>query len=242
MGTTGLSPQLDLGRIGAVVVAGGKSTRMGEVDKIFASLRGKALIAHVLDVFCRCNFIDDLVLVLDKINFDQGRKLLEEYGWSDSVKICPGGPRRQDSVKEGLRNLAPCEWVVIHDGARPCIDVAMIERGLAVAHNGGAAVAAVPARETIKMVGQDGLVEKTPPRQSLWIAQTPQVFRFDIIDAAHRQTDQDVTDDAMMVELLGYKVKVFMGSYENLKVTTREDLALAEITLAEREEKEKNLW
>jgi 2-C-methyl-D-erythritol 4-phosphate cytidylyltransferase len=138
-------------------------------------------------------------------------------------------------VAQGLKGLVDCHWVVIHDGARPCLSVDLIERGLAEVAETGAAVAAVPVKDTIKIVGPTGVVQETPSRDKLWAAQTPQLFRFDIIDRAYRQAGDEVTDDAALVERLGYRVKVYMGSYRNIKVTTPEDLALAETLLRKRE-------
>ena len=134
----------------------------------------------------------------------------------------------------GLNRISDCEWVVIHDGARPLITVDLIERGLEAAGETGAAVAAVPVTDTIKVVGDDRLVQETLPRHSLWAVQTPQVFRFDIITEAYRQAEAEVTDDASLVEMLGYKVKLYLGTYDNIKVTTPDDLALAEWLLYHR--------
>ena len=149
--------------------------------------------------------------------------------WSKVTDICAGGRRRQDSVAAGLSRLNHCRWVVIHDGARPLVTEDLIERGLEAARETGAAVAAVPVTDTIKVAGDDRTVRQTPPRQNLRAVQTPQVFRFDIITEAYRQAKAEVTDDASLVEQLGYKVKLYPGSYDNIKITTLDDLALAEI-------------
>jgi len=209
---------------------------MGGVDKIFASLWGKPLLAHSVDVFQGCPAIDQVVIVLSQDKVEAGRRLVREYNWSKVIEVCPGGVRRQDSVREGLKRLSGCQWVVIHDGARPCLGVDLIERGLELARDSGAAIAAIPVKDTIKVVSPDAFVEETPLRHSLWAVQTPQVFRFDIIDEAHRKTQGEVTDDATLVEQLGYRVKVYPGSDTNIKVTTPEDLALAEAILKSREQ------
>ncbi|MFC1934283.1 2-C-methyl-D-erythritol 4-phosphate cytidylyltransferase [Chloroflexota bacterium] len=216
-------------RVGAVIAAGGSSQRMGEVDKLFAPLGGKPVLAWVVDVFQGCGSIDEIVLVLSEQNLEQGRRLVVERSWSKVTDVCPGGERRQDSVGNGLSQLNDCSWAVIHDGARPLVTVDLIDRGLEAAAETGAAIAAVPVTDTIKVAGDDWFVQGTPPRHNLWTVQTPQVFRFDIIAEAYRQAKYDVTDDARLVEQLGYKVKLYMGSYDNIKVTTPEDLALAEI-------------
>jgi len=209
---------------------------MGGVDKIFASLWGKPLLAHSVDVFQQCPAIDEVVIVLSQDKLEAGQRLVREYNWSKVIEVCPGGVRRQDSVREGLKRLSGCQWVVVHDGARPCLGVDLIERGLDLARDSGAAIAAIPVKDTVKVVSPDAFVEETPLRHNLWAVQTPQVFRFDIIDEAHRKAQGEVTDDATLVEQLGYRVKVYPGSDTNIKVTTPEDLALAEAILKSREQ------
>ncbi len=219
------------GKVGAVIVAAGTSTRMGGIDKVFAQLNGEPLLAKVMTVFQNCPSVDEIVLVLAKKSMEEGRTLVKERGWPKVVAVCSGGPRRQDSVREGLRRLVDCEWVLIHDGARPCVSTDLIERGLIAAQKNGAAIAGVPVKDTIKIVSRRGFVQHTPDRQYIWAAQTPQVFRYDLIAEAYRQIDEEVTDDAELVEKLGHKVEVYMGSYHNIKVTTPEDLAVAEVLL-----------
>ncbi len=217
------------GKVGAVIVAAGKSQRMGGMDKLFTDIGGSPLLGRVIDCFQHCGAIDEIVVVLGKENLENGRELANERGWSKVSQLCLGGARRQDSVREGLKRLTDCQWVAIHDGARPFIDVSLIEKGLEEAAKNGAAVAAVPVKDTIKAASADGFVLNTPQREGLWFAQTPQIFRFDLIKRAHDEITEDVSDDAMMVEKIGHKVKLFMGSYNNIKVTTPEDLALADI-------------
>ena len=222
-------------KVGAVIVAAGKGQRMGGVDKVFALLGGKPVLARVIDAFQRCNSIDQIVVVLSQQNLNEGQKLVAEQGWSKVSDVCLGGDRRQDSVAVGLSRLSDCVWVVIHDGARPLVTVGLIEQGLEVAQETGAAVAAVPVTDTIKLTGGDRIVHQTPPRQNLWAVQTPQVFSAKTITEAYSRANGDVTDDATLVEQLGYKVKLYMGSYDNIKVTTPDDLALAEILWQKRE-------
>ncbi len=228
-------------RVGAVIAAAGSSRRMDGIDKIFAALAGKPLLWHVLHVFQGCDAVDQMVVVLGEASVERGLRLVEESGFSKVTAVCAGGQRRQDSVAEGLKRLESCDWVVIHDGARPCLTVELIERGLGEAQQTGAAVAAVPLKETVKVVGAEGEIENTPRRESLWAAQTPQIFRFDLIAGAYRMVRQEVTDDASLVETLGYKVRVYMGLYDNIKVTTPEDLALAETILRMRDEGRRRL-
>jgi 2-C-methyl-D-erythritol 4-phosphate cytidylyltransferase len=214
---------------------------MGEVNKIFAAVAGKPVLWHVLQIFQGCGVVDQAVVVLNEASIERGLRLVEEGRFSKVVAVCAGGERRQDSVAEGLKRLDGCSWVVIHDGARPCLTVELVERGLEEARQTGAAIAAVPLKETVKVVDSESVVASTPRRENLWAAQTPQVFRFDLIAEAHRMVNGEVTDDASLVEALGHKVKVYMGSYDNIKVTTPEDLALAETILRMRNESRRRL-
>jgi 2-C-methyl-D-erythritol 4-phosphate cytidylyltransferase len=216
-------------RAGAVIVAAGKSQRMGEIDKLFALLGGKPLLVRTTQPFQQCPLIDQVVVVVSGEKEELCRRLVSGEEWSKVSDVCLGGRRRQDSVAAGLKHLRDCQWVVIHDGARPFVTVDLIERGLEAARETGAAVAAVPVKDTIKVSGDDRIVHQTPPRQNLWAIQTPQVFLIDIITEAYKKANGDVTDDASLVEQLGYKVKLYMGAYDNIKITTPEDLALAEV-------------
>lgn len=217
-----------LKKIGAVIVAAGRGERMGGVDKILALLGGKPVLAWSVDLFQQCRLIDQIVVVVNQQSLSRCQQLVAERGWSKVTKVCIGGRRRQDSVAAGLSQLNRCQWVVIHDGARPLVTESLIEQGLKAAEETGAAVAAVPVTDTIKTAGSDRVVQQTLPRDNLWAVQTPQVFRFDIITEAYRQAKTEVTDDASLVEQLGGKVKLYMGSYDNIKITTPDDLALAE--------------
>ena len=212
-------------------MAAGRSARMGGVDKTFAPILGRPLVAHTLDRFESSPLIGQIVLVLAEDSLEQGRKLVQERGYSKVAHVCAGGQRRQDSVRNGLELLSPCDWVMVHDGARPCLDEAMLQRGLDAAAECGSAVAGVPVKDTIKLVSPDQMVRETPDRSQLWAAQTPQVFRYSLLLEAHRACTQDVTDDAAMVESLGHPVKMFLGAYENIKVTTADDLIIAETFL-----------
>ena len=126
----------------------------------------------------------------------------------------------------GLEALGKCDWVVIHDGARPMVTTDLIDRGLKAARETGAAVAAVPVTDTIKVAGEDRIVQYTPSRENLWAVQTPQVFSYKTITEAYKQVTGNATDDASLVEKAGYQVKLYQGSYDNVKVTTPDDLAL----------------
>jgi 2-C-methyl-D-erythritol 4-phosphate cytidylyltransferase len=211
-----------------VIVAAGGGQRMSGVNKSFAPLGGKPLLAWSVDTCHRCNLVQQIVLVLNDKDLIRGQKLKGERGWS-KVTICLGGTRRQDSVREGLRQIRDCDWVMIHDGARPFLTLDLIEDGLKVARETGAAIAAVPVKDTIKLADDARLIGETVQRDRLWAAQTPQIFSFDVITKSYENLSAEVTDDAAAVERLGYKVKLYMGAYSNIKVTTPEDLALARI-------------
>ena len=164
--------------------------------------------------------------------------MVREYGLVKVVCVVEGGARRQDSVLNAVRALGNMDIVLIHDGARPFMDQPTIERAVAAASEWGAASAAVPVKDTIKVIDSDLSVVDTPSRDCLWAAQTPQAFRLDILLRAHAEVSHDVTDDAAMVEAIGHPVKLFMGSYLNLKVTTPEDLLFAEAIAGMAEMKE----
>ncbi|MDP2956947.1 MAG: 2-C-methyl-D-erythritol 4-phosphate cytidylyltransferase [Longimicrobiales bacterium] len=227
------SPNAPRKRVGAVIVAAGESRRMGGVDKIFTPLLGVPLILHPLRVFNDSPLVDEIALVVAPARVEEARRLVSERGLSKVRAVRGGGTRRQDSVRVGLEALSRCDWVLVHDGARCCVSPSLIEAGLEAARESGAAIAAVPVVDTVKVVA-DQQVQSTLDRNSLWAVQTPQVFRTELLLDAHRRCPELVTDDAAMVERLGVPVRVFMGAYDNLKVTTPEDLLLAEAILRAR--------
>lgn len=225
----------DQPKTGAIIVAAGEGRRMGGVDKVFALLAGEPMLSRVINTFQECNLIDQIVIVLSQEKLAPGRELVAAHGWSKVTDVCAGGKRRQDSVLAGLGRLTHCQWVVIHDGVRPLVTADLIQRGLKAVVETGAAVAAMSVTDTIKVAGDDRIVRETPLRQNLWAVQTPQVFRPDMITEAYQRVNDDVTDDASLVEQLGYKVKLYPGSYDNIKITTPDDLTLAEILWRRRE-------
>jgi 2-C-methyl-D-erythritol 4-phosphate cytidylyltransferase len=217
----------------------GPSTGSGQaLDKLFAPLAGRPLLAHVLSRFQESPAVDRIALVLSSENLEKGRDLATEYGMTKISPICLGGPRRQDSVRLGLEALGECDWVLVHDGARLLVKP-LISEGLEAAQETGAAVPAVPIADTVKSAGPNGTVDRTLDRGRLWAAQTPQVFRYDLLLRAHREITADpstslragYTDDAAMLETLGLPVKLYPGSPLNIKVTNLEDLRTAEAVL-----------
>ena len=227
------------GRAGVVIVAAGSGRRMAgddglPVDKVFLPLLGMPLLAHTVSAFEVCPAVSEIVLVLGEHNLDKGHDLAAREAWSKLTHICLGGERRQDSVKAGLDRLSGCEWVVVHDGARPCVTAELAEAGLACARETGAAVPVVPLSDTVKRLDSGGAIVETPPREELWAVQTPQVFRAELLRGAYDVSLDGVTDDASLVERMGHRVSTFAGSPENIKVTTQVDMLLAEAILAGR--------
>ncbi|HTY82420.1 MAG TPA: 2-C-methyl-D-erythritol 4-phosphate cytidylyltransferase [Dehalococcoidales bacterium] len=217
-------------KVSAIIVAAGDSQRMNGIDKLFAPLGGQPVLTRVLDVFQTCKKVDQIVLVMSQKNIDEARRLVALGRWHKLTDVGLGGRRRQDSVSEGLKIVKEAEWIIIHDGARPMVTSALIERGLDAAKETGAAAPALPVTDTIKLVGENGIVRQTLPRENLRAIQTPQVFRFDIIKNTYKFVPgADATDDAALVEKAGYKVKLFAGSYDNIKITTPADLAVINV-------------
>jgi len=225
--------------LGVVIVAGGASTRMGGVDKIFAPLGGRSVLLHTVDVFQNSPLVGPIVLVLSDSNILEGQRLVDSLGESKVVMVLTGGLRRQDSARFGVEYLSqmenPPSFIAIHDGPRPFVDEALIGRGYAAAQKSGGAVPGIAVTDTIKVVSDGHVVADTPVRDTLRAVQTPQIFERELISRAHAEISSDVTDDAMMVEMIGGDVVVFEGSTDNIKITTPQDLIAAERILATRQ-------
>ena len=225
---------LPLKRCGAVIVAAGSASRMGGIDKVMAPLGGKPMVARTVAAFQGCDAIGEIVIVTRP---DLIRPISALCAGMDKVRaVVAGGSSRQESVGLGLNALSKnVELAAIHDGARPLITEAVIDRTVRAANSYGAAAPAVPVKDTIKVV-VGGLVEKTPERATLQGVQTPQVFDFDLLRGALKKAKEEnaaVTDDCSAVERLGMKVKIVEGDERNLKVTTPMDLKIAEMLLEE---------
>lgn len=218
-------------KVGVVVVAAGGSRRMDGVDKIFALLKGRPLVSYCLEALHHTPEVAKIVLVLSSHNIEQGRRLVQEYGWSKVLDVCEGGERRRDSVAVGLSRLPDSSWIIVHDGARPFVDAELVSRGLSEARETGAAVAGVPVSDTIKVADDEHLVKETLRREGLWAIQTPQIFRRQLLAEAHETLAGEFTDDAAMVERFGARVRIYSGSSDNIKVTTPDDLRIAEALL-----------
>jgi len=223
--------------VSAIVLAAGRSTRMGGLGKKpYLELAGKPILAHTLTVFQASPLVDKILVVAaegDEQNCIQN--VIIPYGIDKADQVVTGGDTRQESVFNGLQKLgarASCpHLVVIHDGVRPFVTEEMIKDTLESASDWGAATVAVPVKDTIKEANGANFVVKTLDRQRLWAIQTPQAFKYDIILQAHlhaRENHIKVTDDASLIEQLGtHRVKLVMGTYENIKLTTPSDLVTA---------------
>jgi 2-C-methyl-D-erythritol 4-phosphate cytidylyltransferase len=207
---------------------------MAGVDKTLVELGGMPLIARTVEVFERTRAVGFVVLVVARSDLDEVADIARDYRWKKVLHVRVGGERRQDSVRIGLRALPQCDWVVVHDGARPLVTPKVIEDGLLTAVAVGAATAAVAVVDTIKVVTDDGHVVETVDRRTIAAIQTPQIFRRDLLERAHDEVEIDVTDDSSMLESQGIAVEVFMGDRANIKVTTPEDLIIAEALLLAR--------
>lgn len=221
-------------RWGVVIVAAGRGKRMGTTEsKQYLQLGGKPIVVHTLQNFQEMAFIDEIVLVVGADDIARCEAWCEQYRITKVKAIIQGGAERQHSVHAGLR-LIESSWVMVHDGVRPFVSEQAVVRCCQQAAAHGAAVLAVPVKDTIKQVNQDGVITATPDRKSLWAIQTPQAFRHDLLLEAHEAAQQVGmlgTDDASVAEWRGATVVVAEGEYTNIKITTPEDLPWAELLL-----------
>lgn len=217
-------------RVGAVIVAAGKGRRMGAgMNKVYLQILGRSILEHTVEVFEKCNKIDEIVIVTDEIEMCKDKV----KGFSKVKAVVLGGETRQESVKNGLC-ACECELVAIHDGARALVCEKDIAEAIKAAEKYGASAVGVKSKDTLKNVDKDGFILGTIDREYTYNIQTPQVFRLSEIKEMYDKTDGEFTDDAGLYESFGKRVKVTLGSYENLKITTPEDLVLAEKILEKR--------
>lgn len=227
----------------ALIPAAGMGKRMGaSINKQYLLLDGMPILARTLEVFERSPLVDGIFVVIpaDEIPFCR-EQVVERFGFKKVRAIVTGGAERQQSVLNGLRAMEGTagedDVVLIHDGVRPFVTEDILSRAAAVAREHDGALVAVPAKDTVKVV-ENGVITATPPRETLWLAQTPQAFRYGVIRAAHEVADAERflgTDDAMLVERLGRQVRIVLGDYRNVKITTPEDMILAEAFLKEKQ-------
>lgn len=215
---------------GVIIVAAGIGQRFeSKTPKQFLPLNGVPVFLRSVKTFKRIPRVKQIVLVTAIPYLSKAKKYAKKYGFT----VVKGGKKRQDSVKAGLAALDPkMSYVAIHDAARPLIDVQSILKAFESAHRSGAAIVAVPAHDTVKLVSKNGAIARTIPRETVFLAQTPQVFRVSLIKNAYNKLkNRTVTDDAQVMELAKHRVSIVTGSYKNLKITERDDLKIAKIIL-----------
>jgi 2-C-methyl-D-erythritol 4-phosphate cytidylyltransferase len=208
-------------------------------SKPYILLNEKPILLHTLQALEQCPLIDDVVLLVEQGEIEHARaSVVEAFGLAKVSAVRAGGPRRQDSVWEGLKTITDdCDLVMVHDGARPFVTQEILERAVQGAIDCGASIVGVPAKDTVKLVSAHKHVLETPDRAGVFLVQTPQTFRRAIVLEAYRQAMREgfyATDDAALVERLGMPIKVVEGSYDNIKITTPEDLAIGEMILKRR--------
>jgi len=221
--------------VSAVIVAAGKGIRMNDtVKKQYLPLAGRPVLSHTLAVFDECNLISKIFLVVSQNDFDYCRNNILPM-LNKEIQLVAGGKERQDSVYNGLIEVGGNNGIVIiHDCVRPFANKEMLKSCVKGAKKHGACIVGVPLQDTIKKISSSGDIEKTIERSNIWIAQTPQAFQYEIIRKAHenaRLRGHTGTDDAFLVEQMGTPVKIIKGNKNNIKITTREDLKIAEAIL-----------
>ena len=221
----------------AVVLAAGSGKRVGtSVHKQSLLIRDKPVIYYTLRAF-ELSEVDEIVLVTGADEIDYcSREIVEKYDFKKVRAVIAGGKERYDSVYEGLKALKDCDYVLIHDGARPLISSALINANISCVQEKEACITAVPAKDTIKTADDQGYVADTPDRSRLWQVQTPQTFSYNLVLEAYRKREEvgdgTVTDDAMVVEKYAdHSIYLLKGDYCNIKITTPEDLIIAEAFL-----------
>lgn len=219
--------------VSAVIVAAGMGRRMGAgINKTFLLLGGKTILENTVGIFEKCDKIGEIVVVTD--DTEKCRELLK--GFKKVTAIVLGGVTRQDSVKNGLKACRG-DFVAIHDGARALVGIEDVKRVIEEAEKLGSAALGVKCKDTLKIADENGFIIKTADRNSIYQIQTPQVFRRTEIEKAHQENNGEVTDDCAVMENFGKRVKIVEGSYENIKITTPEDLIIAEKILEKRDNK-----
>lgn len=232
-------------KIAAIIPAGGSGLRMGyKIPKTYLTFDSMPIIVHTLRLFQDSDLIDDVYLVIQEKDKEYAQKeVVEKFTLTKVRAIIGGGKERQDSVNNALSYLCPeHEFVVIHDGVRPLVGKEILEKTIQVGIEEGAAITGVPVKDTVKSLNKHGMIKKTIDRKNLFLIQTPQVFKKEVIVEAYQaayQAQYYGTDDSSLVERIGIPVKMVEGSYENIKITTPEDLMLAEFIAQRRKSDQK---
>jgi len=231
-------------KVAAIIPAAGKGKRMGHTTpKHFMHLEGKPILAYTLEAFEKCPAIDYVLMVVRSGEEEYClSEVVERYGFKKVLRIVIGGEKRQDSVYRGIKELdKDTDIVVVHDGVRPFVSPDLISETIRLAMYVDGVVAALPVKDTLKEVSEEGLIKGTPHRESMWYAQTPQTFKKRVLEEAFVRAYNDNfygTDESSLVERVGCKVRIIEGSPENIKITTKEDLLHAELILRMRKKKE----
>jgi 2-C-methyl-D-erythritol 4-phosphate cytidylyltransferase len=227
--------------VSVIIAAAGMSNRMGsKINKQFIAIDNKPILVHTIEKFEKCNLIDEIILVSKEEEVEYCRKeIVKKYRFKKVNNIIRGGKERQYSIYNGLLALSEkTDIVLTHDGARPFIKIEDIEKGIRGVVKYGACVIGVPVKDTIKVVEEDDIVHHTPKRSLLWSAQTPQCFWKSVIKKGYEHAINESivgTDDSSLVEKIGHDVKMIVGSYDNIKITTPEDLIIAESLFKDKE-------
>lgn len=217
--------------VSVIVAAAGSSVRMG-ADKQFLLLDGMPVLARSIDVLEKCDCIDEIIVCTKTENLSRVNSLVKQYNFTKVVSVCEGGDTRVQSVKNAIKHCSDkTDILAIHDGARPFVTVETVRKTVEAAYEYGAAACGVKVKDTIKQTDENGIVTATPPRGMLWAVQTPQVFSFEIYKNALENAPEGVTDDCMIVEAAGQKVKLVEGEYTNIKITTPDDILTAQAIL-----------
>ena len=223
-------------RVTAIVPSAGKGARLkSKIKKPYIKLNDKPILAYTLKALSRNKNIREILVAVSRDKIEKAQKeIIEKYGIK-KARLVTGGKERSDSVYNALKAVSDdADYILIHDGIRPFITDELIESLLNQASRFGAAISAVPVKPTLKFAGRDRFIKDTPSREYFWEAQTPQVFKKDLIVKAYklaRKKNIRATDDSMLVERMGVRPKIVMGSYSNIKITTKEDLELARIII-----------
>jgi 2-C-methyl-D-erythritol 4-phosphate cytidylyltransferase len=221
----------------AIIVAGGQGTRFGgTVRKQYLKLGGRPLLWWSLQAFERSAVFGAVVVVVPMSDVLAVQRRMRLWGFSKVIGVVSGGQTRRESVLHGMKALpVDCSWLAVHDAVRPLVMPEAIDAVYKGAQATGAAIAACPSKDTVKIADDRGAITSTPPRDRVWLAQTPQIFRRDILEKAHKGSpDVAATDDAQLVEATGVHVKLIATSAENIKVTIPIDLKVAELILQRR--------
>lgn len=218
----------------AIVLGAGSGTRMKiDKSKLLLEINGKTVIERSVEAFLNIDGIDRVVVTAREFDIEQFSKLIND----ERVSFVVGGSTRQESVKNAVMSIDNADLVIIHDGARPLVLKEDIEKTIESAKEFGACAVGVPVKDTIKVIDDNSIVTSTPDRSKLFAVQTPQIFDFELYKKALSKAEQDkvdFTDDCQLVEYIGGKVKMVQGSYDNIKITTPDDVPLAENILRNR--------